>query len=118
MYGIKDRIEPGVFVGLVLEQLCLTVNTLTLLFSNEVLITVESSFACGLGLEALDRRVSVPGCNDYLVQSIGKLVQHVEIIGEGTLLLEVKGGTRFACFDDSETYESYRISIRGNEIIV
>jgi len=116
MYGLPDDFDGTFFVGLELELVSYSANTVSLIFNKDVSITIESSFEHRATPDQSDAEVQrIPvSCSD-LMQLLGLSVERVDAKTDGTLTLYFSGGHVFRCFDDAANYESYQIA-NGNRI--
>lgn len=117
MYGLPTEFDASRFARLTLEQVSFTVNTIHLSFSENVSITIESSY------EFLDwngdaRRQTVPVNDSRLMQLLGKSVESARASNDGTLILCFGNGQTLTCYDDTPMYEAYIIRFGVEEIIV
>jgi Family of unknown function (DUF6188) len=117
MYGLPSDFDPSGFVGKALEQISFSANTIHLAFEDGFSITLESSFAHKKGDELLEEGV-VPLSESRLMQLVAKIVVRGEVLDRGTLVLHFEEGRSLFCYDDSTTYESYRITRKGMDDLI
>ena len=114
MYGLPEDFDPTAFIGLTVELVSFTANTVHLAFDGGYSLTVESSFEHGPqqhGAGAV--RFAVPVSHSGLMRLIGSPVVAAEVERPGTLSLRFDGGQTLRCLDDSVDYESYKINCNG-----
>lgn len=119
MYGLPKDFDGSVFVGREVEQVAFSINTVHLSFDEKVGLTIESSFV-HTSVSPTDKltKTSVPVAESSLMRLIGKKVETVDPMPDGTLKLYFEDGQVFICFDDSVQYESYHIWNGDTRIIV
>lgn len=119
MHGLPSNFDPLVFVGRIMEQLSFSRNTICLSFEGSLSVTVEGTFEHQVTADTADVDAGEPPLGvSRLMQLVGEPVVAASVEGAGTLDLRFANGQVFRCLDDSSTYESYRISISGREIVV
>ena len=116
MHGLPPDFDPSVFVGRELEQVCFTVNTVSLAFDDDIMITLEGAFVVRAASGG-EVKQSPPIESSGITALLGQRVS-VASASEGTLLLQFEGGGSVACLDESPEYESYHIVLRQREIHV
>jgi hypothetical protein len=121
VHGVPKDFDPTGFVGRRLELISFTANTVHFVLEGDYSLTAESSLEhdlgqCAGGIGPI--RYEVPVSESGLMQWIGKLVIAGMVERSGTLLLRFEDGQALRLFDDSESYESYKINCAGSEIIV
>lgn len=118
MYGLQLDFDATVFVGRELMQICFTANTVGFAFSDDLSITLVSSFVhCNASSDEA-RKQAVPVLSSNLMHLIGHKVDSVSAAPDGTLALVFDNGHSLTFLDDSQEYESYSIRIGDKEIIV
>ena len=119
MYGLPAGFDESRLVGLNLEQVLFTANTIHFFFSESVSITVESSFEHRVANQIGESvRVSVPMCESRPMQLIGESIVFAQTSADGTLTLRFGSGHTLSCYDDTPMYEAYRINFGDDEIVV
>lgn len=115
MYGLPATFDASRLQGAVLELVCFSENTVSLSFSREVAITIESCFmhsdqdGYGNG-----QQVDVPVSDSRLMQLLGASILSASADADGTLRLKFSNGQTLVVLDDCPTYEAYKINI-GDE---
>jgi len=117
MYGLPTAFDASRFVRLTLEQVSFTINTVHLSFSDDVSITLESSFE-HLAKDGKPRRLAVPVTESQLMQLLGESVESAHASTDGTLSLRFGDGQALTCYDDAPMYEAYRLRFGDEEIVV
>lgn len=118
MYGLKDKLNTNVFKGAVLEQVSVSANTVSLVFSRQILITMQGRYKCHLFGAAKPLVYSVPSVARRLLGAIESTVVEARTEKDRNLELKLSNGTIISVLDDSDQYESFSIRIAGTEIIV
>jgi hypothetical protein len=117
LYGLPAEFDARVFVQRALVQMCFSVNTISLSFDG-AMITVESSVIYKRDPTDPGEAVSPPVSRTSMTSVIGKTVRFASSKPDGSLSLHFDDGQALMFSDDSETYESYKIQIGEQEIIV
>lgn len=119
MYGLPATFDPSRLQGSVLDLVCFSENTVSLSFSREVSITIESCFVHSDQHGYGDgQQIDVPVIESRLMQLLGASILLASADADGTLRLKFSNGHTLVCLDDSPRYEAYRINIGNEEIIV
>lgn len=118
MYGLPADFAAAIFIGKELEQVAFTVNTVHLAFAGDIAITLESSFTFQTDAAAALVEQEPPVRTSALMALVGQTVSAAKASRSGTLRLDFAGGGALICRDDSSQYESYRIRIGDEEIVV
>jgi hypothetical protein len=118
MYGLPKSFDPSVFRGKTLDQVCFTVNSITLSFEGRILLTILGTFILRERTNARAVKQAVPVMTSNLMSLTGKTVQNAQASTDGTLVLRFEGGRTLTLVDDSRMYESYALRIGDNEIVV
>jgi hypothetical protein len=118
MYGLPRDFDATVFVGRELITISFSANTIHLAFSDNISITLTSSFVyCDASSDAcLNQTIPVRSSN--LMHLIGQTVDTATATPDGTLALVFDNGNSLTCLDDLQNYESYSICIGDREIFV
>jgi hypothetical protein len=116
MYGLPKGFDAARLIGRTLQLLCFSENQVFLHFDEKVSIEVlgEISYEdlSGDGPELLQ----VPMSESDLMQLLGRSIKAASN-AEGTLTLVFDNGHILQCLDTPE-YESYKIRVNDEEIIV
>lgn len=118
MYGLPQDFDYSIFAGRTLRAVTFTINTVHLMFDEDLSITIESSYAHQVDNDDQGRKEEVPAQHSTLMSLIENTVKSAEDGGNGTLVLRFKDEQVLQCFDDSPQYESYRITNRGKDTFV
>ena len=118
MYGLQEDFDTTVFVGRELIQICFSANTINFAFSDDISITLASSFVYSNASNDVSRKQAVPVSSSSLMHLIGHRIDAATASSDGTLGLVFDDGHNLALLDDSKDYESYSIRIGDKEIIV
>jgi len=118
MYGLPSNFDASAFVGTELVQISFTSNTVHFVFEPDIQLTIEASFIIQPNSDMPPVEDLPPVKTSCVMTLIGKKVHSAKGSTNGTLTLQFEGGGTIICLDDSENYESYKILIRGNEIVV
>lgn len=117
MYGLSSTFDTSCFIGLTLEQVSFTENTIHFSFSGKVSITLESSFEhhtkAGKSVQG-----NVPLLESQLMELVGESIESVNASSNGTLTLRFADGQMLVCLDDSSEYESYQLNFDDEEVVV
>jgi hypothetical protein len=119
MYGRPANFDASIFLDASVEQICFSRNTITIYFDLGYLVTLEGAYehrsAANPGSV---ERAAVPVLQSRLIELVGKAVMSAEIDAAGTFVLRFDDGQVLRCIDDSDKFESYRISCGDAEIII
>jgi hypothetical protein len=113
MYGLPKDFDGSFLVGRTLELVCFSQNQMSLHFSDDITITIESAFSY-----KIDQIVDVPVQQSNLMELLGSSVSVAQGDENGTLSLLFDNGATLKVFDTTKQYESYTISYGGKVIIV
>lgn len=110
MYKLPKDFDASFFVGKSLDFLTFSQNSVAMVFSESVCITVESSLQHKTGTEATDEPIQhLPLHDSQLTQLLGRSVTQAFGQEDGTLTIIFDNGHVLNIFDDQESYESYSI---------
>ena len=120
MFGLRKETNLGFMVGCELQQIAFSLFQLVFLFSNDVSVSVESRCR----LESPDGHVlqvwETGSISD--LREMGKLlglqIAAYEIPGDGSVILEIAGGSRVIIEDSNTSGESYQITGGTHTIVV
>ena len=119
MYGLPRGFDASRLVGRTLDFVTFTSNTVHFSFDGGASITIEASFTHWIrGAAPSSQRLSVPVSESRLMQVVGAAVSAARATEDGTLVLDFTNGQSIAVHDDSPRYESYRMQLGDEEIIV
>jgi hypothetical protein len=119
VYGLPEDFDASGFQGRSVELVSFSANTIHIAFDGSYSVTIESTFEHSSGQQG-DRPMHsvVPVKESRLMLLVGRSVVTATIERPGTLVLRFDDGQTLWCLDDSQEYESYRISCKDREIIV
>lgn len=120
MYGLPKDFDASFFVGLEVQQVAFSANTLDVSFESNISVTLESSYEYRT-LQQGERVVesgSIPVVESRLMRLTGQRVASADAFMNGTLTLRFASGDELTFLDDNPNYESYRISRDGDETFV
>lgn len=118
MYGLPANFDASRLVGCRLEQVCFSANTAHFAFDQEVCITIESCFSYTTVDTGRSDLATVPIRESAVMQLIGQSVELAYGSPDGSLTLVFANRHSLVCHDDSTDYESYRLKIGDEEIVV
>lgn len=119
MYGLEVSADLSFLMGMELLQLCIGLYRISLNFTDQVVITIEStSRLVTPNTTATDIPCDSPELAGKLVCLLGASITEVINKGEGELRLIFSNGYSLQLFDEYENLESYMISSPDNTIIV
>jgi hypothetical protein len=118
MYGLPPDFEPSMFAGRELLQVSFTINTVDLLFDDDVGITIEGTFEFRAREGRPSERQTIPSTSSALVELVGHKVVAAAAQQNGVLTLDFDNGGRLTCLDESSQFESYHIRSRTLELTV
>src|SRR4051812_19826773 len=107
MYGLPPEVSPAFLVGNVIEQVCFTQNTLTISFSGDILLTIESALMYKSASDANEAYETIPARSSGVLQIVGCRVRSAFKEDERHLVILFEDGQQLAIRDDSKLYESY-----------
>lgn len=116
MYPFPKDIDIALFIGASLVQVCVTQNTVSLSFDAELMLVIEGAFRLDERGETEESRA--PKVPLTLFNLVGQAVSAVEVTPHNDFRLRFGADRALECVDDSDTYECYRVVIRGRETIV
>jgi hypothetical protein len=120
MYGLPTNFDASFFIGRTVQSVSYSVNTITVIFDKQIVLTIESSYEYE-SLQSPDtpKEVgTVPVFESRLMEIAGLTVVGANGEHNGTLSIEFSGNRFLRCFDDSKQFESYRIMVGPREIVV
>lgn len=118
MYGLPSDFDASFFVGVTLEMICFNANQISLQFDKKVVLTIEGRYLHKKGAADQPAQiVSLPVSKSDLMLLLERSVSLASGAEDGTLTLVFDNRHSLTCFDDAQ-YESYRIKIGEQEIIV
>lgn len=117
MYGLPKDFDGSFFVGKRIELVSFAAYHIWIGFEERISITIESSFAHQESALPSPAQ-SPPVESSSLMRLVGRMVTSVEADEYGTLSLTFDDGQILRCFDDTENYECYRISVGESEYFI
>ncbi len=118
MHGLPEDFDAGTFVGLELESVMFSPNTIHLAFAGHHSITVLGRLRYQLERVAHLRDDILPVADSGLPALLGRSVERAEVRRPGDLLLHFEGGGMLVVQDDDEHYESYSVKTPTGETFV
>jgi hypothetical protein len=112
MHGLPADFDSSFFVGLTLDSVGFSVNTVHLDFDHDVSVTCESSYEYVVNAQVTFVE-TLPESRSGLMVLVGRKIIHAEGREDGALVLSFEGAGHFICYDPSPQYEAYHIR-RGN----
>lgn len=118
MYGLPQDFDPQCLLERTLELICFSTNQVFLHFDKENSITIEGKYSIQNDRYFQGAIVHAPQVAPGLMDLVGKSISRAAAEDKRTLLLVFQDKTALRCYDDSDNFESFRISSGGREIIV
>lgn len=118
MYGIPSDFDPSVFVGMTLDQIAFTANSVMFIFDSGAIITVEGCLEFEDTPNNLRETLAIPPSSAKLLAVVGLQVEGAAVEQRDRLILCFPGSRRIGFCDDQTNYESFRIQVNGKEIVV
>jgi hypothetical protein len=106
--GLPANYDASFFVGREVKQVCFSVNTIDVIFDDDVYVSLRGPFVHKRGPEANEEPQSVPVRSSGLMSISGRQVTSAGATTDGTLTLTFDDGQVLICLDDGG-YESYEI---------
>ncbi|MCY7300843.1 MAG: DUF6188 family protein [Ilumatobacteraceae bacterium] len=115
MKKLTEGFDPACFVGRELETVLYASNLATLQFGDEVLITLLAEVALTSRTEGARCQDAPPWSSTRLPTLIGRLVESASADPSGRLILQFDGGSTLEFVPDESGYESFVVSVNGEE---
>ncbi|MBL7214500.1 MAG: hypothetical protein ISS71_02345 [Phycisphaerae bacterium] len=113
MYGLPVNFDGALLIGQIREMVCFVQYQIYLHFDEEITITIEGSFSY-----QSEGDISMPVRESDPMKLLGISISEVRGDTNGTLNLTFSNGETLKIYDDSQQYDSYRITYNDNDIIV
>lgn len=125
MNGLPENFDASVFIGRTVEQVCVSVNTVSVYFGDDLFITISAEFSLGDATgqteadanEGFNPSASVRASRGVIARLAGATVVRAAGERNGTLTIECDSGDVLHIYD-TPLYEAYVISHRGEDLIV
>ena len=117
MYRLPKDFDASFFVGRRIELICFGENTVSFHFNDDLLVTVESAFAY-VDRDGAEQLSEIPAVGTNVLKLLGKSVRQSTGSDDGTLNLAFENGDTLKILDTSDQYESYKIGLGDDTIIV
>ena len=117
MYKFPSNFDPGLFGGHTLEMICLNANQTYLHFDGDVTICAESTFFHERINGNLSATVPVPTLHSNLMGLIEHQVSTARV-ENGDMLILIFDDGQVLRFEALPEFESYRVTIGENTIII
>lgn len=118
VYGLPEDFDASTFVGLELEAVTFTSNTIHIAFGGQHSVTTTGNLRYRLDRTADLRNDVLPAMESCLPALLGRSVVRVEVRRPGDLLLHLEGGGMLVVEDHDEHYESYTVKTPAGELFV
>lgn len=115
MKQLTDGFDPARIEGRELETVLYAANLATLQFGEGVLVTLLAEVALTSGEEGIRHQDAPPWNSTRLPTLIGRRVRSASIDPSGRLNLQFDDGSTLECSRDESGYESFVVSIDGEE---
>jgi hypothetical protein len=118
MYKLPKDFTGAFLIGRTLESIHFSTNNVILHFSDDVVITIESTFLhYDTRSEAMSQVASIPVIQSSLMRLLGQPISEASGDEQGTLTLTFKNGHVLEIYDSATHYESYSIK-HGDRLII
>lgn len=118
MHDLPDDANLQALVGRRVTQITFAENLILFVLDDRASVTALTSFGYRKGDEGPTSVQHLTSNNTPLVGLIGKQVEEVIITRPREVVLRINDGSLLDFNDDSNIYESYMISIDGQEIVI
>ena len=119
MHGIPNDFEEKPLIGLTLEQLSITANTLSFSFGNDVLVTVEGKIEYQASAKGKIKVLDIIAAPALVASLISHQIVDASIDDDRKKLnLKFENGAILRFVDEGINFESFSIQIPGKVIYI